>query len=188
MRVFVAVDIPESARAAVAELSARLQKICPQARWVRLQGVHVTLKFIGEVPEEQVQRIRAVLADVRGFSPIEIRFAGLGFFPSALRPRVFWAGMEADAVLGRLAAAIEAKLAPLGIAPETREFHAHLTLARFDSPEGVERLRAEVDKLGRVEFGSTTTTEFYLYRSVLKRGGAEYTRLETYRFAGEQAR
>jgi 2'-5' RNA ligase len=187
MRVFVALDIPESVRAAAADLSARLQKICPQARWVRLQGVHVTLKFIGEAPEAQVERIRAALADVRGFGSIEIRFAGLGFFPSGRHPRVFWAGMEAGAVLGQLAAAIEAKLAPLGIPSETRDFHPHLTLARFDSPEGVERLRAEIDKLGNPEFGSTATTEFHLYRSVLKSGGAEYTRLETYRLAGEQA-
>jgi len=185
LRVFVALDIPDTVRNALADFTGRLQKICPTARWTRLEGIHVTLKFIGHIPDEQLPQIRGALATVHGFEPVQIQFAGLGFFPNARRPRVFWSGMEAGPVLGELAGAVEAKLAPLGVPPEAREFHAHLTLARFDSTEGLERLRSEVDKAGRIEFGSTTVGEFQLYRSVLKSTGAEYTRLETFRFSGE---
>jgi len=187
VRVFVALDVPEAVRAALAELSARLNKICPSARWVHLEGVHITLKFIGEVPAENFDIIRQALGELPNFPPVKARFAGLGFFPSARRPRVFWAGIEANPTLAELASAIEMKLEPLGIAPEKRAFHPHLTLARFESPEGTQRLSAAVEALGEPEFGAATFTEFHLYQSVLKRSGAEYTRLVTYPFSREQA-
>jgi 2'-5' RNA ligase len=185
VRLFVALDVPEPVRASLARLSAQLQKVCPNARWVNLAGVHITLKFIGEVAPDRFEPIREALGDLPNFAPVKLLFAGLGFFPGARRPRVFWAGVEADPQLGQLAAALESKLAPLGIAPETREFRPHLTLARFDSPQGTDALRAAVEALSTPEFGSDTFKEFYLYRSVLKPSGAEYTRLETYPFHRE---
>ena len=187
VRLFVALDVPEAVRAALAELSDRLKKTCQSARWVRLEGVHITLKFIGEVPSDQAQTIRQALGELPGFAPIQVRFAGLGFFPSARRPRVFWAGVEGGPQLTELAAAIEAKLLPFGIPAEKRAFHPHLTLARFESPRGTQALAAAVEAFWATEFGSETFNEFYLYQSVLKRSGAEYTRLVTYPFRRETA-
>ena len=185
MRLFVALDIPEAVRAALAGLSERLKKTCPGARWVRLEGVHVTIKFIGEVPTEDVEGIRQALGDLPSSVPIEVRFRGLGFFPSARRPRVFWAGVEAGPQLAAFVAAIEMKLEPLGIPSEKRPFHPHLTLARFETPQGTQALAAAVEALGAPEFGSENFREFHLYQSVLKRSGAEYTRLITYLFHRE---
>ena len=187
MRVFVALDVPEPVRARLAELSAPLKKVSPNARWLRLEGVHITLKFIGEVSPEKLEQTRRALAELPNFGPIAVRFAGLGFFPGARRPLVFWAGVEADPKLGELAAAIEMKLAPLGIAREKRAFHPHLTLARFEAPQGTQALREAVEAMGTPEFGEGTFREFHLYQSVLKRSGAEYTRLVTYPFSGEPA-
>lgn len=187
MRLFVALDIPEAVRAALADLSERLRKTCPGARWVRLESVHVTLKFIGEVPTEEVEGIRQALGELPSFLPIELSFRGLGFFPSARRPRVFWAGVEAGPQLAALVAAIEMKLEPLGIAPESRPLHPHLTLARFETPQRTQALGAAVEALGTPEFGSQDFREFHLYQSVLKRSGAEYTRLITYSFHREPA-
>ena len=187
MRIFVALDVPEAVRAALAELSARLAKVCPSARWVRPGGVHITLKFIGEVPADRFEKIRHALGELPNFPPVNLRFAGLGFFPSARRPRVFWAGVEGGPTLAELASAIEMKLDPLGIDPEKRAFHPHLTLARFEPPRGIPALTAAVEALGSPEFGSETFTEFHLYQSVLKRSGAQYTRLVTYPFSREQA-
>jgi RNA 2',3'-cyclic 3'-phosphodiesterase len=188
VRIFVALDVPQVVRAALTDVSARLKGICPGARWVRLEGVHITLKFIGEVSPEKLEQIRQELGDLPNFAPIQIRFAGLGFFPSARRPRVFWAGVQADPQLGALAAAIEMKLEPLGVLPEKRAFQPHLTLARFESPEHTQPLSAAVEALGTPEFGSETFKDFHLYQSVLKRSGAEYTRLVTYPFSREQTR
>jgi RNA 2',3'-cyclic 3'-phosphodiesterase len=185
VRLFVALDIPDRVRAALAGLSDGLKKTCLGARWVRLEGVHVTLKFIGEVPTEQVEGIRQALGNIPSFSPMEVRFGGLGFFPSARRPRVFWAGVEAGLQLAALVAAMEMKLEALGIPPEKRPFQPHLTLARFETPQGTQALSAAVQALGAPEFGRETFREFHLYQSVLKRSGAEYTRLVTYPFLRE---
>ncbi len=185
MRVFVALDVPEPVRASLAELSERLKKVCPNARWVRLEGIHITLKFIGEVPPEKLEQIRQALGELPSFNPITVRFAGVGFFPDARSPRVFWAGVQADPTLAELAAAMEMKLEPLGIAPEKRAFHPHLTLARFESPQGAQALMEAVEALGTPELGEETFREFHLYQSVLKRSGAEYTRLDTYPLSGE---
>ena len=182
MRLFVALDVPEQVRATLADLTARLKKICASARWVRLEGVHITLKFIGHVSLEQVEKIRQALGRLPEFPPIKLRFAGLGFFPNPRRPRVFWAGIEADPQLAELAGAIEAKLEPLGIPAEKRAFHPHLTLARFESPQGTQSLVTAAEALGTPEFGGEIFNEFHLYQSVLKRSGAEYTRLVTYPF------
>ena len=187
MRLFVALDVPEAVRASLVDLSVQLKTICPKVRWVRLEGVHITLKFIGEVKPDKLDKLCQALGDLPSFAPLKVRFTGLGFFPSARRPRVFWAGVEAEPYLAELVAAIERKLEPLGIAPENRAFHPHLTLARFESPELARGLSAAVEALGTPDFGSETLREFYLYQSVLKPSGAEYTRLVTYPFSRESA-
>jgi 2'-5' RNA ligase len=185
VRLFVALDIPEAVRAALTQCTAPLSKLCPGARWVSLAGAHVTLKFIGEVPAERGEAIRLSLAEVHGIASVEIRFAGLGFFPNDRRPRVLWAGIEGGPALAKLAAAVDERVATLGVAREAREFHPHVTLARLDSAQGLDPLRAALAKLGAPEFGRTTAREFCLYQSVLRPTGAEYTRLATYNFPGD---
>jgi 2'-5' RNA ligase len=98
-----------------------------------------------------------------------------------------WAGVEAGPQLAALVAAIEMKLESLGVPPERRPFQPHLTLARFETPQRTQALSAAVEALGTPEFGSETFREFHLYQSVLKRSGAEYTRLVTYPFHREPA-
>jgi 2'-5' RNA ligase len=181
MRLFVAVDIPDDVRAAIAAVVAKLRRTCEAARWVRLEGAHVTLKFIGEVPAEKTEAIKAALATVRFPSAIKIFFRGIGFFPNERRPRVLWAGVVVGPELRTLAAAVENSLEPLDFAREQREFSPHVTLARFTSPEKIESLRAAIAAAGQLEFGSVVANEFHLYQSILKPGGAEYTRLASFK-------
>jgi len=187
VRLFVAMDIPEAVREVLGKLRARFETICREARWTRLEGVHVTLKFIGEVPELRVEQVQAALGALAPRPPIAVSFAGLGFFPNERRPRVFWAGIEGGDALRELAMEIETRLKPLGIPREDREFRPHLTLARFDSPKAasLSRLRDAAAEFALTEFGRTIVGEFHLYQSVLKRTGAEYTRLATYRLSPE---
>ena len=186
MRLFVALDIPEDIRSSLAALVSKLRPACQDARWARIQGLHVTLKFIGETSSEKAVEIKTALAAIPSLAPIPIHFHGLGFFPNARRPRVLWAGVEADLQLASLAAEVDKSLQSLGIPREKRVFSPHLTLARFDTPRGLDALHAAIEKAGLLDFGVGTAKEFHLYQSVLKPGGAEYTRLATFSFAGRK--
>lgn len=184
MRFFVALDIPETVRGAIGDLIARLTPLCPSARWVRAESMHVTLKFIGEVSDQTARKIPPVLAAVRVAGEVELGFGGTGFFPNEQRPRVLWAGISASPNLADLAREIEQKLEPLGIAREKRSFQPHLTLARFSSPRGLQQLQEELRQSGPHEFGATRSSEFHLYQSQLRPSGAVYTRVETFLLAG----
>jgi 2'-5' RNA ligase len=189
MRLFAALDIPEDVRGALAALVAKLRTVSCPARWARIEGLHVTLKFIGEVSPDKAHHIKTALRTVQFSTPIVMHFDGLGFFPNSRRPRVLWAGVKARPELAALASGVESALVPLGIPRDDRAFSPHLTLARFDSPNKLGALHSAIDAItaaGRSEFGSTTAKEFHLYQSVLKPGGAEYTRLATFAFAGSK--
>lgn len=183
MRLFVALDLSDAVRAALAQFCKKLRAEFPAARWVRNEGIHVTLKFIGEVKEQSVAAIEKALGAVRSNVPVEMIFRGVGFFPDARRPRVFWAGIEASPNLPEIAAQIESQLEPLGIARESREFRPHLTLARIPESRGIEKLHAALRAYGPVEFGSVRTNEMHLIESKLGRGGGNYTRMNNFVFS-----
>jgi RNA 2',3'-cyclic 3'-phosphodiesterase len=183
VRLFVALDVPEDTRRAMRTLVTSFSAICRGARWVRPEGIHVTLKFIGHIADEKLPETQEQLALVPPIRPVEISFGRFDFFPNEKRPRIFYVGIEAGADLGALAREIENLLEPLGIAKERRAFQPHLTLARFKTNEGLEELRKEVAALPSQNFGSGAAEEFHLYQSVLQSGGAVYTKLSTYRFA-----
>jgi 2'-5' RNA ligase len=181
VRLFVALDIPEDVRAAIARVAAKLRGVCASARWVRIDGAHVTLKFIGEVPAEQAEEIKSALRTILFPAAPKIVFRGLGFFPNERRPQVLWAGIEASPELRALAEAVEISLEPLGVVRDRREFSPHVTLARFKSADKLAGLRAPIAAAGPLDFGHCIANEFHLYQSVLKPAGAEYTRLASFR-------
>ena len=194
MRVFVAVDIPDEVRQKLARFVEGVRGFAPEARWVNPASLHVTLKFIGEINAGKVAEVRQALEAVRG-ERSEISFRGTGFFPTVKAARVFWVGVEADETLAALAAAVDAALAPLGIAREERAFTPHLTLARTGSgrPQRERGDRANPcfqklqEKLGQMpapEFGTMTAHEFVLYESKLAAGGAVYSKLQRYALQG----
>ena len=189
MRLFVALEIPASTREALRALVAQLAPVCAGARWLRPEGIHLTLKFIGEVSDEAAQNMRGALHQISMPAAVELEFRGWGFFPDARRPQVFWAGVHANSVLEKLADEIDGRLAPLGCKREAREFRPHLTLARFKSAEGLHALQSELVRLekpsapsGGASFGKATIEEFQLMQSTLRPTGAVHTTLQTFRF------
>ena len=187
MRLFVALEIPSAVREKLAALIEALRAVSPQTRWVRPENLHVTLKFIGEVPEEKLAGIRAALAGIRSDQPCTLDFRGLGFFPNEKQPRVLWVGVEASPNLKTLAADIELAMEPLGIPREQRPFSPHLTLSRFERTRPLEKLRAAIQENAARDFGSLRTSKFHLIESKLKPSGAEYTTLESFAFAVAEA-
>lgn len=187
MRLFVALDSPENVRKALTELIARLKSEFPRTRWLRPEGMHITIKFIGETDAGKLDSIRAALGTIHSSAPVEMNLRGVGFFPNERRPRVAWCGVEASANLAQLAADASQALAPLGFPADARVYVAHLTLARFSSPDGLEKLVGAVSSLKSHEFGSARATEFHLFESILKPTGAEYKRLATFPFVKDAA-
>ena len=187
MRLFIALEIPSTVRENLAELLKSLRSMSPQTRWVRPENLHVTLKFIGEVPETKLAPIRSALAGARSDQPVTLDFRGLGFFPNEKHPRVFWAGIETSPNLKTLAADIDEATERLGIPREKRPFSPHLTLARFEPPGLPEKVRGAIQGNAARDFGSLCTNQFQLIESKLKPSGAEYTTVETFPFAAAEA-
>ena len=184
MRLFVALDLPEPVRTALAELIASLKPKSKGARWVQPENLHITLKFIGHVKNEKLSPIQSALSSIHTTQPVEIHFRGMGFFPNEHRPRAFWCGIAAPPNLAELAADIDRALAPLAIEAETRPFTPHLTLARFKSDEGVHEIVRAATDMKSTDFGSATETNFHLYESLLKSTGAQYNRVASFPFVG----
>lgn len=185
MRLFIAIEIPEEIRAAYSALLKEFRAISPQAKWVRAENLHVTLKFLGETSPEKLEALRKVLPVVQLPEPVRLEFRGLGFFPSEKRLRVFWAGVEASANLKTLAADIDRATHQLGFPLEERPFTPHLTLARFNSPGVALKLQEAIRAKNAGSFGSLTAFHFHLIESKLKPAGAEYTTVQTVRFSPE---
>ncbi len=178
MRLFAAIDIPEDVRR---NLETFVDKLRPAARitWSPVENLHVTTKFIGEWPEANLDEMKAALRAVPCSGSVAISVRGLGWFPNARHPRVFWAGIEASPNLAALAEATESATAELGVPKEDRKFSPHLTLARIRERVPLDSLMRAVEKSANVDFGSFEARSFYLY---LSRGG-KYTRLAEFMLA-----
>ena len=194
MRLFIALDIDAAIRERIVLFMDGVRGFAPDARWMRPESLHVTLKFIGEQPEPILDSIKRELETIRAdASPIQFR--GYGFFPTAKSPRVFWIGIEAGVQLAALAGVIDDKMASLGIPKEDRAFGPHLTLARGAGGSGSPRWRKE-DGPNRIfhhlqhqlsarpspEFGTMTPREFFLYQSQLSPKGSKYIKLAAFAF------
>jgi RNA 2',3'-cyclic 3'-phosphodiesterase len=188
MRLFVALDIDDNIRNRIARFLDGIRGFAPDARWVRPESLHVTLKFIGEQSEPQVETIKQTLNKIDA-EHFELNFRGYGFFPSARAPRVFWVGIDEDAKLTALAASVDSKLIELDIQEEQHAYNAHLTLGRIGSSASPRReksdrpnrnfqnLQKKLSALPTPEFGTMTAREFFLYQSLLSPSGSKYTKL-----------
>ena len=139
IRTFVAIELEAPVRQALAQAQAtlrgQLQKTVPDVRiqWVKPESIHLTLKFLGDIPEDRVPGIQAALARVAsGHARFAVAVEGLGVFPDVRAPRVVWIGLTAHVdALTRLTADIETALVAIGCSPDPKPFHPHLTLARI---------------------------------------------------------
>jgi 2'-5' RNA ligase len=176
-RLFIAIELDAAVRAALAATVVELARCGADARWSRPDNLHLTLKFLGNVAAEHIDRLAAALRSSVASTPAQaIPVRGLGVFPDARRPRVVWAGIDAP-FLTALAASIDAACQALGFAAEARPFHPHVTLARLRSRRGWPALRARLDAAASRSFGSSDVKDVYLFRSDLRPAGAVYTKL-----------
>jgi RNA 2',3'-cyclic 3'-phosphodiesterase len=174
MRLFTAIDIPEDVRGALAAAVARWKPLA-KISWSPVDNLHITTKFIGEWPEPRLDELKKTLAAIPCPGAIGIAIRGIGWFPNERRPRVVWAGVEADASLAKLAHATGQAVALLGVPVEERPYSPHLTLARIRETVPLEVLRSAIAK-SNTDFGAFRAAEHTLYLSV----GGRYTPLATF--------
>jgi 2'-5' RNA ligase len=184
VRAFIAIDLPTSIRRQLARRIDDLRKAMEDlpVRWARADGIHLTLKFLGDTERERIPDVKQVLLNVAKSHPVfSIRLAGLGCFPNTRRPRVVWLGVEeASGVLLALHAATEAASRGLGFQPETRPFSPHLTLGRVRrdaEPKSLTVLGQAVEREESEPLGTISVEEICLFQSELRPDGAVYTRL-----------
>lgn len=195
MRLFIALDIDDQIRQRIGRFLEGVSGFSPDARWVRLESLHVTLKFIGEKPPDIIPSLQKALNNV-SLPPFDLTFSGMGFFPTPKSPRVFWIGIQAPPELQKLAAAIDNTTAQFDISKEDRPFRPHLTLARKSGGSGsprkqkddrptrvFQRLQEKLATMPAPEFGTMTAREYFLYQSQLSRNGSRYTKLHSFQLS-----
>lgn len=177
MRTFIAIDLAPRLKDALQGLVRDLSPLATNIRWVRTGGMHLTLKFLGEISDGQAAAVAAEVGTIAaGTARFSIRLRGVGAFPPGRSaPRVVWAGVEAGPGLVALQQRIETAVSTLGFEPERRPFQPHLTLGRAKLPGRQERLLQEMNRLKDREFGEMEVDRLTLFRSVLAPGGAEYS-------------
>ncbi len=174
-RLFVAIDLPERIRDDLSSLYCAI----PGARWMEDDQIHLTLRFIGEVEPAIENKIISALGTI-SIPPFTINLKNVGVFPPRKEPRVLWIGIQENNTLLRLQNQIERSLVNIHLEPDTRKFHAHITIARLNN--------AHKDRLA--EFISTNNlfctepfevSEYILYRSYLGKDRSHYVKEATFR-------
>jgi 2'-5' RNA ligase len=182
LRAFIAIELAPEILRRLGALQARLREEVPEGlvRWVKPEGIHLTLQFLGDVPAVRIEGTAEAMRQVcMAHAPFPFAVGGMGCFPDVRRPRVVWVGVEEpDGALVGLQHAIVQAMKPFGFAPEKRPFSAHLTLGRVREgrPAALQALGARVAQ-GGPEIGRQTAVEVHLIRSDLRPSGAAYTTL-----------
>jgi 2'-5' RNA ligase len=191
-RLFVAVPVADEIRVAIREIMEKVagasidERAYGQPRWVRVEGLHLTLRFLGATPDERQPALADALeAAASGVAPFRIVLSGGGAFPDPHRPRVLWIGISQGAPqLAELVSRMDTSLVPLGWPPENRPFAPHLTIARTDGVPGAdERARCLAEVAEGVSL-AWQADRIVLYKSLLGHGPARYEALSTADLAG----
>jgi 2'-5' RNA ligase len=187
IRSFLAFELPPQIRGILIDLYGKVKKTTLDVRWVRPEGIHLTVIFMGSVREEDIPAMgESIGAVCSRYGTFSIGLKGMGCFPNARSPRVLWLGVEGSLErMSRFKDELQKELNPFGIREEKRDFRPHLTLGRFKkpvkSPGGLEELLSEHRGLTSP---SCSLNELILFRSDLRPGGAVYTKMKSWALSG----
>jgi len=187
IRSFIAIEIPDDVRAALGEVQAQLKRahLGVPVSWVKVGNVHLTLQFLGYIPDEKVAAVGEALNSVAGKQAgFDLAVTGLGAFPNAHRPRVLWAGCRGEPQLSALASDVQAAMSALGFEPEHREFAAHLTLGRVRWPRPDAALTKVLASLKDCACGTMRVGSVHLFQSQLHPQGSIYAKLSSHELKG----
>jgi 2'-5' RNA ligase len=186
VRLFLAINLPPSERRAIRDATSPMRDAASGVSWVTEDRLHLTLKFLGEQPEQAIEPLRQALLDVAARAPAtRLELAGLGAFPNLRDPRVVWLGVGRDPKLELLHHDIESACAELGHEVEGRAFRPHITLGRVRGRLSGQAARALSDAARGVEYsGAVDTTSFEVMSSRLTPSGPNYSVVATFPLRG----
>lgn len=178
LRCFIAIELPEEIRKALAEAQRELKIFGADIRWVRPENIHLTLKFLGDTQEEDIESISREISEIcSGFSSFSMELAGLGIFPGTRQPKVLWAGLNGSKEIIELQKDIDSTMAHFGFKPEKRIFSPHLTLGRFRSPKNKDALLRAIASENVKKHGLFEVKTVALIKSSLTNSGSVYTKI-----------
>jgi RNA 2',3'-cyclic 3'-phosphodiesterase len=186
LRLFLAIDIPNSARRKIAEAQSFYKTLNLDATWVKPSNMHLTLKFLGNTQPDLIPAIKDRMAKIANSSPpFSVTFGKVGVFPNMSRPRVLWVGIEeAKGRLDSLKEKIELQMTCLGFPADYKKSVHHLTLGRIKSGKGKERLKKAVESAHPINASAFEVSSIQLIKSELTPQGSIYTVQEEFIFSG----
>jgi RNA 2',3'-cyclic 3'-phosphodiesterase len=191
LRTFIAIELDETLLSAIERVQGKFKRQSPpgSVKWVAADGIHLTLKFLGDTPEGRLPAIEQAMRHAcQGFTAFEVGVEGRGCFPNIRRPRVIWVAVrDPGQTLARLQASEERHVAPLGFPTEERGFSPHLTLGRVSrnaNPATEAAIGQMVEQAVVEQIGVQKVTAVSLIMSDLRPTGALYTSLFAVPLAG----
>lgn len=186
MRLFVAVNLPPDERRAAFAAAGPLRAATAPVKWVAEENLHLTMKFLGEVPEDRAGAIGdALVLAVRSLRPFDVTLGGCGAFPDPAHPRVLWLGVERHPALELLANDIERAVGPFGFEPELKPFQPHVTIGRARKDAKPADLRPVAERFDQVDYaGLLPVSAVDLMESRTGRGGSSYRTVRSAPLAG----
>ena len=189
IRAFISIEIPQEIKEKISLIQEQLKSVETPVSWVRLDSIHLTLKFLGNIMEEQIPDIKKCIEIVaNGIPPFSVNIKGGGVFPNLNYPRVIWLGLEdrTDSLF-KLQKGFDSCLEKIGFEPEERGFKPHLTLGRVKSLKGKNQLIRTIHIYKDIEVGEINVDKIKLMRSQLNPAGAIYTVLEEVRLTAVES-
>ena len=189
IRSFLAFELPLEIKNIVARVSGELRQSTLNARWVKVDNIHLTVVFMGSIETEDIPAIaRGVQEVCQTYAPFDISLKGIGCFPNTRSPRVLWLGLDGDLEpLSEFRDALQGHLTGFGIKEEKRKFKPHLTLARFRKPKKMDAKEDQLlSKYEDISSAVCSLKELILFKSDLKPTGAVYTKVESWPLMGDR--
>ncbi len=178
MRSFIAIELPDTAKSALAELQRELKKTGADIRWVKPDNLHLTLKFLGNIEEKVIGTLVQVMRGTcNKYTPFNLEIKGMGFFPNVRSPRIIWVGINGNTAMTGIQSEIDSGLSSLGFEREKRNYAPHLTLGRFRTSQGKRLITEAVEQFSNRSFGVIGVESLSLMRSDLHQAGARYTKI-----------
>jgi len=186
IRTFIAVELSQEIQDRLGQLQSDFKVSMPDVRWTKYSNIHLTLKFLGDVPLSKIDKIGEALREVAvQFPAFTMSLAGIGAFPNSRKPRIVWAGVKKGAdELKEIASSIDLSMKRLGFPPEKRRFSPHLTVGRIRHLKNPAAMTEALDKSAVGELGEFTVERISLIKSQLDPAGSIYTTIKEARLKG----